>query len=83
MHLIDIERRNRDYESVKNLYKKLMKEIPKNRKSLRNWISMKMARFQYKVADEPEEALKTLRLATFSLLQENKGLLGTSWVFKV
>jgi len=64
MHLIDIERRAKNYEVVGKLYKNLLKQIPKNRKSLRNWISMKYARFQFKVADDPDSALKILRSAT-------------------
>ncbi len=63
MHLIDLERRSGSFDAVVDLYKKLMKKIPQNRKSLKTWIAMKMARFQFKVANEPDKALATLRVA--------------------
>ena len=61
MQLIDLERRLGSHEVVLGLYKKLMKKIPDNRKSIRTWIAMKLSRFQLKVMNTEEKALKTLQ----------------------
>merc|ERR1712150_141821 len=63
MQLIDLERRLGSHEVVLGLYKKLMKKIPDNRKSIRTWIAMKLSRFQLKVMNTEEKALKTLQAA--------------------
>lgn len=64
MQLIDLERRSGNLDIVTDLYKKLIKKIPQNRKSLKTWLSMKLSRFQFKVANEPDKALATLRLVS-------------------
>ena len=61
MQLIDLERRSAAFQNVIDLYKKLMKKVPQNRKSLKTWLALKMARFQFKVMNEPDKALATLR----------------------
>ena len=63
MQLIDLERRNSNTEVVQDLYKALMKKIPKNRLSIKTWLAIKLARFQFKVLNEPKQALKTLQKA--------------------
>ena len=63
MQLIDLERRNANYELVQDLYKALMKKIPKNRLPIKTWLAIKLARFQFKVLNEPKQALKTLQKA--------------------
>ena len=63
MQLIDLERRLGSHDVVLGLYKKLTKKIPDNRKSIRTWISMKLSRFQLKVMNAEEKALKTLQAA--------------------
>ena len=63
MQLIDLERRLGSHDVVLGLYKKLMKKIPDNRKSIRTWIAMKLSRFQLKVMNAEEKALKTLQAA--------------------
>ena len=63
MQLADIERRAGNLEKSEELYKKLLKRIPQNRKHIRTWVSLKLARFQFKVWSQPDKALATLRAA--------------------
>ncbi len=69
MQLIDIERRSGNTDKAVDLYRKLMKRIPANRKSIRTWVAMKLSRFQFKVCNEPDKALTTLR----SALKKDRG----------
>ena len=63
MQLIDIERRQNNLDKCKEQYKKLLKIIPQNRQNIKTWVSLKIARFQFKVCGDSDEALKTLRVA--------------------
>ena len=63
MQSIDIERRQKNLDKAKEQYKKLLKIIPQNRQSIKTWVSMKYARFQFKVCGDSDEALKLLRIA--------------------
>ena len=63
MQLIDIERRQGNLEPAADLYKKLTKRVPSNRKSIKTWLAMKFSRFQFKVCGQPDKALSTLRSA--------------------
>ena len=63
MQLSDIERRAGNLEKAEELYKRLLKRIPQNRKHIRTWVSLKLARFQFKVWSQPDKALATLRAA--------------------
>ena len=62
MQRIDLERRSKNYEAVVDMYKKLMKKIPDNRKSeIQNWIALKLSRFQFKIMKQPRSAIQTLQ----------------------
>jgi tetratricopeptide (TPR) repeat protein len=63
LQLIDLERRSGNLDGAEKLYEDLVKLIPKNRLNIRTWVSMKLARFQFKVRGQPEKAVKTLKLA--------------------
>ena len=63
MQLIDLERRSGNIARAEELYKILIKKIPQNRKSIKTWVSMKLARFQFKVCGQADKALSTLRAA--------------------
>jgi tetratricopeptide (TPR) repeat protein len=63
MQLADIERRAGHYDKAEDVYKKLMKKIPQNRQHIKTWVSLKLARFQFKVFSQPDKALATLRSA--------------------
>ena len=63
MQLIDIERRQNNFDKCKEQYKKLLKIIPQNRQTIKTWVSLKIARFQFKVCGDSDDALKTLRSA--------------------
>jgi len=63
MQLADIERREENLEKAEDIYKKLLKRIPQNRKHIRTWVSLKLARFQFKVRSQADKALATLRAA--------------------
>ena len=63
MQLADIERRSGSLEKAEDIYKKLLKRIPQNRKHIKTWVSLKLARFQFKVWSQPDKALATLRAA--------------------
>ena len=60
---IDMERRVGDLQAAEELYKKLIKKVPQNRKNIKTWLYMKQARFQFKVMGSPDQALNTLRKA--------------------
>ncbi len=63
IQLIDLERREGNLDKADELYKTLMKKIPQNRKSIKTWVALKYARFQFKVRKLPDKALATLRQA--------------------
>lgn len=63
MQLADIERRTGCLEKAEDIYKKLLKRIPQNRKHIKTWVSLKLARFQFKVRSQADKALATLRAA--------------------
>lgn len=63
MQLADIERRSGSLEKAEDIYKKLLKRVPQNRKHIKTWVSLKLARFQFKVWSQPDKALATLRAA--------------------
>merc|ERR1719495_1878383 len=63
---IDLERRQKQYETAETLYQKLMKQIPSKHikyKNMKTWISMQYARFQFKTCDNADKALAELRKA--------------------
>ncbi len=64
MQLIDLERRRGNLKEAEKLYEVLLKEIPRNRRSVRTWVSLKLARYQFRVRGEPDKALETLRKAS-------------------
>jgi hypothetical protein len=63
IQMVDIERRLGEYGKAEELYKKLVKKVPQNRKAIKTWLSMKLSRFQFKVVGLPDKALATLRSA--------------------
>ena len=63
IQLIDLERRLGNLERADELYRNLMKKIPQNRKSIKTWVALKYARYQFKVRGLPDKALATLRMA--------------------
>ena len=63
MQLADIERRTGGLEKAEEIYKKLLKRIPQNRKHIKTWVALKLARFQFKVRSQADKALATLRSA--------------------
>ena len=63
IQMIDMERRTGSLEAAEELYKKLIKKVPLNRKNIKTWLSMKLSRFQFKVMGVPDKALETLRKA--------------------
>ena len=63
---IDLERRQKQYDTAEALYQKLMKQIPSKHvkyKNMKTWISMQYARFQFKTCSNAEKALAELRKA--------------------
>ena len=44
MQLIDIERRLNNLEPATDLYKRLVKKVPANRKAIKTWLAMKFSR---------------------------------------
>lgn len=69
IQIIDIERRLGNLDRSEEEYKTLIKKVPKNRNSIRTWLAIKLARFQFKVRGQPDKALATLRNA----LKKEKG----------
>ena len=69
IQIIDIKRRFGNLDQSKEEYKALIKKVPKNRNSIRTWLAIKLARFQFKVRGQPDKALATLRNA----LKKEKG----------
>lgn len=67
--IIDIDRRLGEFDKAEEHYKVLMSKIPMNRRNIKTWVAMKLARFQFKVCGSAEKALSTLRLA----LKKEKG----------
>ncbi|CAB4053989.1 PRPF39 [Lepeophtheirus salmonis] len=63
MQMIDIQRRQGTFDKVDEMYKKLIKKIPQNRKNIKTWASMKYARFLFKIVGNTEKALGVLRAA--------------------
>ena len=63
---IDLERRQKQYDTAEALYQKLMKQIPSKHvkyKNMKTWISMQYAWFQFKTCSNAEKALAELRKA--------------------
>ena len=54
---IDMERRVGDLQAAEELYKKLIKKVPQNRKAIKTWLYMKQARFQFKVMGSPDQVI--------------------------
>ena len=69
IQIIDIERRLGNLERSEEEYKVLINKVPKNRNSIRTWLAIKLARFQFKVKGQADKALATLRGA----LKKEKG----------
>ncbi|XP_059091219.1 uncharacterized protein LOC131886822 [Tigriopus californicus] len=67
--VIDIDRRLGEFDKAEEHYKVLMSKIPTNRRNIKTWVAMKLARFQFKVCGSTEKALSTLR----SALKREKG----------
>ena len=63
IQLIDLERRMGNLEQADDMYRALIKKIPQNRKSIKTWLALKYARFQFKIRMLPDKALATLRSA--------------------
>lgn len=63
LQLIDLYRREGAHDKVEEEYKALLKKIPKNRANIRTWVSIKLARCQFKVRGQADKALATLRTA--------------------
>lgn len=74
IQIIDIERRLGNLDRAEEEYKSLIKKVPKNRNSIRTWLSIKLARFQFKVKGQADKALATLRAA----LKKEKGMNGNT-----
>ena len=54
------KKRKADLKPVSKLYKRLLKKIPDNRKSMKTWIAMKLSRFQFKVLGDEKVAFLTI-----------------------
>ena len=66
MQQIDLERRQKQFDTAAALYVKLMRQIPTKAdkyKNMKTWIAMKYARFQFKILGNADRALAVLRSA--------------------